>query len=45
MELFKSLAGVQIVHIPYKGSAPAVTDLLGGQVQVMFDNVPMCCST
>jgi len=40
MELFKSLAGVQIVHIPYKGSAPAVTDLLGGQVQLMFDNVP-----
>jgi tripartite-type tricarboxylate transporter receptor subunit TctC len=40
MELFKSLAGVDIVHIPYKGSAPAVTDLLGGQVQVMFDNVP-----
>jgi tripartite-type tricarboxylate transporter receptor subunit TctC len=40
MELFKSLAGVSIVHIPYKGSAPAVTDLLGGQVQVMFDNVP-----
>ena len=39
-ELFKSLAGVQIVHIPDKGSAPAVTDLLGGQVQVMFDNVP-----
>src|SRR5436305_5848691 len=38
MELFKSLAGVNIVHIPYKGSAPAVTDLLGGQVMVMFDN-------
>jgi tripartite-type tricarboxylate transporter receptor subunit TctC len=40
MELFKSLAGVNIVHIPYKGSAPAVTDLLGGQVQLMFDNTP-----
>jgi tripartite-type tricarboxylate transporter receptor subunit TctC len=40
MELFKSLAGVDIVHIPYKGSAPAVTDLIGGQVDVMFDNVP-----
>ena len=40
MELFKTMAGVDIVHIPYKGSAPAVTDLLGGQVQVMFDNVP-----
>jgi tripartite-type tricarboxylate transporter receptor subunit TctC len=40
MELFKSLAGVQLVHIPYKGSAPAVVDLLAGQVQVMFDNAP-----
>ena len=40
MELFKSMAGVDILHIPYKGSAPAVTDLLGGQVGVMFDNVP-----
>jgi tripartite-type tricarboxylate transporter receptor subunit TctC len=40
MELFKSLAGVEIVHIPYKGSGPAVTDLLGGQVQLMFDNTP-----
>jgi tripartite-type tricarboxylate transporter receptor subunit TctC len=40
MELFKSLAGVDIVHIPYKGSGPAVTDLLGGQVQLMFDNAP-----
>jgi tripartite-type tricarboxylate transporter receptor subunit TctC len=35
-ELFKSMAGVQIVHVPYKGSAPALTDLLGGQVQMMF---------
>jgi len=40
MELFKSMAGVDIVHIPYKGSAPAVSDLLGGQLAVMFDNVP-----
>jgi tripartite-type tricarboxylate transporter receptor subunit TctC len=40
MELFKSMAGVDILHVPYKGSAPAVTDLLGGQVTVMFDNVP-----
>jgi tripartite-type tricarboxylate transporter receptor subunit TctC len=40
MELFKSLTGVDIVHIPYKGSAPAVTDLIGGQVDLMFDNVP-----
>jgi tripartite-type tricarboxylate transporter receptor subunit TctC len=40
MELFKSLTGVDIVHIPYKGSAPAVIDLIGGQVDLMFDNVP-----
>ncbi|HVY06963.1 MAG TPA: tripartite tricarboxylate transporter substrate binding protein [Burkholderiales bacterium] len=40
MELFRSLTGTDIVHIPYKGSAPAVTDLIGGQVDVMFDNVP-----
>ncbi len=35
-ELFKSMAGVEIFHVPYKGSAPALTDLLGGQVQMMF---------
>ena len=40
MELFKSMAGVDILHVPYKGSAPAVSDLIGGQVNVMFDNVP-----
>lgn len=40
MEMFKSMTGVDIVHVPYKGSAPAVTDLIGGQVDVMFDNVP-----
>jgi tripartite-type tricarboxylate transporter receptor subunit TctC len=39
-ELFKSMAGVDMLHIPYKGSAPAVTDLLGGQVNMMFDNIP-----
>ena len=40
MELFKQMVGVDITHVPYKGSAPAVTDLLGGQVGVMFDNIP-----
>jgi tripartite-type tricarboxylate transporter receptor subunit TctC len=38
-ELFKTMAGVDMTHIPYKGSAPALTDLIGGQVQVMFDNL------
>jgi len=36
-EMFKTAAGIDIQHIPYKGSAPAVTDLLGGQIQIMFD--------
>ncbi|HSF46855.1 MAG TPA: tripartite tricarboxylate transporter substrate binding protein [Burkholderiales bacterium] len=40
MEKFKQMAGVDIVHIPYKGSAPALTDLIGGQVDLMFDNIP-----
>jgi tripartite-type tricarboxylate transporter receptor subunit TctC len=39
-ELFKMMAHVDLVHVPYRGSAPALTDLLGGQVQVMFDNLP-----
>ncbi|WP_229729336.1 Bug family tripartite tricarboxylate transporter substrate binding protein [Agaricicola taiwanensis] len=39
-ELFKSLAGVDIVHIPYKGSGPALIDVVGGQVPIQFDNLP-----
>jgi len=39
-ELFKFMAGVDLVHVPYHGTTPALTDLLGGQVQVMFDVTP-----
>jgi tripartite-type tricarboxylate transporter receptor subunit TctC len=39
-ELFKYMAGVDMVHVPYRGSTPAVTDLISGQVQVMFDVTP-----
>jgi tripartite-type tricarboxylate transporter receptor subunit TctC len=39
-ELFKTMTGTQVTHVAYKGSAPAVTDLIAGQVQVMFDNTP-----
>ncbi|HVE88350.1 MAG TPA: tripartite tricarboxylate transporter substrate binding protein, partial [Burkholderiaceae bacterium] len=39
-ELFKAMAGVDIIHVPYKGSSGARTDVLGGQVQMMFDAVP-----
>ena len=39
-ELFKMMTGVNIVHVPYRGGPPALTDLIAGQVQVMFDNVP-----
>ena len=41
-ELFKMMAGVDMVHVPYRGGAPALTDLIGGQVQIMFD--PMTSS-
>jgi tripartite-type tricarboxylate transporter receptor subunit TctC len=39
-ELFKTMTGVQMNHVPYKGSTPALTDLIGGQVQVMIGNLP-----
>jgi tripartite-type tricarboxylate transporter receptor subunit TctC len=39
-ELFKMMTGVDMLHVPYRGSAPALTDLMGGQVQVLFDNMP-----
>jgi tripartite-type tricarboxylate transporter receptor subunit TctC len=38
-ELFKTMAGVQMVHVPYKGAGPAMQDLIGGQIQLMFDNL------
>ena len=39
-ELFKAMAGVDLQHVPYRGQAPALMDMLGGQAQVMFDSVP-----
>jgi tripartite-type tricarboxylate transporter receptor subunit TctC len=39
-ELFKMMAGVDIVHVLYRGGAPALVDLMSGRVQLMFDNVP-----
>jgi tripartite-type tricarboxylate transporter receptor subunit TctC len=40
-ELFKVVAGVNLTHVPYKGSAPAMADLLGGQIHLMFENLPV----
>ena len=39
-ELFKMMAGIQMQHVPYRGASPALVDLIGGQVHVMFDNMP-----
>jgi tripartite-type tricarboxylate transporter receptor subunit TctC len=39
-ELFKMMTGINMVHVPYRGGAPALTDMIAGQVQVMFDNIP-----
>jgi tripartite-type tricarboxylate transporter receptor subunit TctC len=39
-EMFMAMAGVKMQHVPYRGAAPAITDLLGGQVQLIFDNMP-----
>jgi tripartite-type tricarboxylate transporter receptor subunit TctC len=39
-ELFMAMTGVELVHVPYRGTAPALTDLLAGEVQVLFDNLP-----
>ena len=41
-ELFKMMTGVEMLHVPYRGGGPAVTDLIGGQVQVVFATVPSC---
>ena len=39
-EMFMAMTGVKMQHVPYRGAAPAITDMLGGQVQVIFDNMP-----
>jgi tripartite-type tricarboxylate transporter receptor subunit TctC len=39
-ELLKSMTGISIVHVPYKGAAPAMNDLISGQIPMMFDNIP-----
>ena len=44
-ELFKLMTGIEMLHVPYRGGAPALTDLLGGQVQVMFSPLPESIAT
>jgi tripartite-type tricarboxylate transporter receptor subunit TctC len=44
LELYQSAAGVKVLHVPYRGAAPALTDLLGGQVQGMFADAPVLMS-
>ena len=39
-ELFKMMTGVEMLHVPYRGDAPALTNVMGGQVQVIFGNMP-----
>src|SRR5262249_9222437 len=39
-EMFMAMSGAKMTHVPYRGAAPALTDLIGGQVQVIFDNMP-----
>jgi tripartite-type tricarboxylate transporter receptor subunit TctC len=41
-EMFKQITGVEMPHVPYRGSGPAINDLVGGQVDIMFDNLPSC---
>jgi tripartite-type tricarboxylate transporter receptor subunit TctC len=41
-EQFNDMAGTKLLHVPYKGSAPALVDLISGQTQVMFDTIPSC---
>src|SRR5262249_56433284 len=41
MELFKQKAGVEITHVPYRGMPPAVTDLLGGHIDILISNLPV----
>ncbi|HEX9184135.1 MAG TPA: tripartite tricarboxylate transporter substrate binding protein, partial [Burkholderiales bacterium] len=43
-EMFKQMLGLDITHVPYKGSGPAISDLMGGQVNLMFDNIPAAIS-